>query len=176
MQRPWKLSLTSETDNAEQRPPLPTRQSTPANMQRPWKPNLTSETDNAEQRPPLLIRRSGPANGRVGDKTILHEALEPVHNNGSIAPPGPPSSGPTTRSFNPPNARLDHRTPNPSRPNTSDPGTTHSPVSPTSSSDKGPALPKRPGPPKPPKPRVWCAAGISNEDTSPRTNHSVNKS
>ncbi len=142
VQRARKPNITSETDKAEQRPPLPPRQSTSANVQRPWNPSLTSETDNTEQRPPLLTQ-SALSNGRANDTKTLHEALEPVYKNGSIAPPSPASWGPTIRSFDSSNALFDYGTTNPSRQNTSDPRTTYSPVNPTSSSNKGPALPKR---------------------------------
>ena len=125
-------------DKGEQRPQLSTRRSTPANMQRPQKPGITSNIDQAGQRPPLPTRRSAPSNGRVNDTKTLHEASEPVYNNGSVAPPSPASWGPAIRSFN--------------ASNTPDSGTTYSPVNPTSSLDKGPALQKRPRPPLQPKP------------------------
>ena len=133
-------------DKGEQRPSLSTRQSAPTNVRRPQKLDITSQIDKAEQRPPLPKRRSAPSNGRVNDTKTLHEALELVYNNESIAPPSPASRGPTIRSFK--------------SSNTSDCGTTYCPVNPTSSSDKGPALQKRPGPPKPPKPPGLVCRGV----------------
>ena len=138
VQRPQKPGITSKTDEAEQRPPLPIRRSTLDNVQRPQKPGITPTIDEIEQRPPLPIRRSTLDNGRVNDTKTLHEALEAVYNNRSIALPSPASRGPTIRPFN--------------SPNTSNSGITYCPVNPTPSSDKGPALQKRPSPPKPPKP------------------------
>ena len=133
-----KLINRLRGDKGEQRPPLSTRQSTPADVRRPQKPGITSNIDQAGQRPPLWTRRSAPSNGRANDTKTLHEAFEPVYNNGSIAPPSPASWSSAIRSFN--------------ASNTPDSGTTYSPVNPASSSDKGPALQKRPRPPLKPKP------------------------
>ena len=125
-------------DKGEQRPPPSTGQSTPGNVQRPRKPGITPNLDEAEQRPPLPTRRSAPSTSRVDDTKTLHEALEAVYKNRSIAPPSPAPWGPPLRSFN--------------FSNTSDSGPIYSPVNPTSSSDIGSALQNRPRPKKPPKP------------------------
>ena len=138
VQRPPKPGITPTKDKAEQRPPFPIRQSTYENVQRPPKPGITPKTDTVGQRPPLPKRRSAPLNGRANDTKTLHEALEPVYKNGSIAPPSPTSWGPTIPPFN--------------FPNTSASRTTYSPANPTTPSDKGAAVQKRPSPPKPPKP------------------------
>ena len=154
VQRSQKPSITSNIDQAGQKPTLPARKSTSANVQRPQERGITSNVDEAERKPPLPARRSVPSNGSVNDTKTPHEALKPVYNNGSIAPPSPASWGPAIRSFN--------------ASNTPDSGTTYSPVSPTSSLDKGPAPQKRPKPPLRPKPPRLVRRG-DNEDTSPRT-------
>ena len=126
-------------DKGEQRPPLSTRRSPPANVQRPQKPGITSNIDQEAQRTTLPKRLRAPSNGRVNDTKTLHEVFEPVYNNGSIAPPSPASWEPGIRSFD--------------ASNTPDSGTTYPPVNPASSLDKGPALQKGPKPvlrPKPP--------------------------
>ena len=147
VQRPQTPGTTSKIDEAEQRPPLPMRRITLENVQMPHKLGITPKIDEVERRPPLPTRRSAPSNGRVNDTKTLHDALEAVYNNRSIAPASPASWGPTIRSFN--------------FSNTSDSGPTYSPVNPTSSSDTGPALQNRLRPTKPPKPPgLVCRSAI----------------